>query len=225
MIVCLPLNGFPNPVQPKSDKCCFGTIIMAENLGLLLLAAFPLMGSPGPATLSLAASGSVFGIARCLWYLAGIIFGTSAVLLMIATGITGILFAVPGVLPALTVAALCYILYLAYKIATAPIRSQDVKNETAPSMIGGLLLAIANPKAFAAIGAVYASVVIVPEQPILDASAKLATLFGIIVIVNTSWLVLGAFLARVLRQPRTGDVINLLFAMLLVLSVAMAALI
>ena len=198
---------------------------MAENLALLLLAAFPLMGSPGPATLSLAATASVFGVVRSLWYLAGIVLGTSAVLLMIATGITGILFAVPGVLPALTAAALCYILYLAYRIATAPILAQDVKNEAAPSMMGGLLLAIANPKAFAAIGAVYASVVIVPEQPTLDATAKLASLFAVIVIVNTSWLVLGAFLARVLRHPRTGRVINLLFATLLVLSVAMAALI
>ena len=197
---------------------------MAENLAVLLLAAFPLMGSPGPATLSLAATGSVFGVVRSLWYLAGIIFGSLAVLLMIAIGITGILFAIPGVLPALTAVALCYILYLAYKIATAPILSQNVKNETAPSIIGGLLLAIANPKAFAAFGAVYASVVIVPEQPGLDAATKLATLLGVIVIVTTSWLVLGAFLARILRHPRTGRVINLLFAILLVLSVAMAAL-
>ena len=197
---------------------------MAENLALLLLAAFPLMGSPGPATLSLAATGSVFGVVRSLWYLAGIIFGSSAVLLMIAIGITGILFAIPGVLPALTAVALCYILYLAYKIATAPILSQDVKNETAPSIIGGLLLAIANPKAFAAFGAAYASVVIFPEQPTLDAATKLTTLLGVIVIVTTSWLVLGAFLARVLRHPRTGRVINLLFAMLLVFSVAMTAL-
>ena len=198
---------------------------MTEGFGLLLLAAFPLMGSPGPATLSLAATASVFGIGRSLGYLTGIILGTSAVLLMIATGITGILFAVPGVLPVLTVAALCYILYLAYRIATAPILSQDIANETAPSVIGGLLLAIANPKAFAAIGAVYASVVIVPDQPGLDASMKVAGLFGVILIVNSSWLALGAVLARLLRHPRSGRAINLLFALLLVLSVVMAALI
>jgi len=198
---------------------------MIEGFGLLLLAAFPLMGSPGPATLSLAATASVFGIGRSLRYLAGIILGTSAVLLTIATGITGILFAIPGVLPALTAAALCYILYLAYKIATAPILSRDSSNETPPSTIGGLLLAIANPKACAAIGAVYASVAIVPDHPGLDAAAKLAALFGVIVIVNSSWLVLGAFLARLLRHPRTGRAINLLFALLLVLSAVMAVLI
>jgi threonine/homoserine/homoserine lactone efflux protein len=198
---------------------------MIENFALLLLAAFPLMGSPGPATLSLAATASVYGVGRSLWYLAGIILGTSAVLLMIATGVTGILFAVPGVLPALTAAALGYILYLAYRIATAPVLSKQAEQETAPSMIGGLLLAIANPKAFAAIGAVYASVVIVPDQPTLDASVKIAVLFGVIVTVNSSWLMLGAFFSRVLRHPRTGRAINILFAVLLVLSVAMAALI
>jgi threonine/homoserine/homoserine lactone efflux protein len=183
------------------------------------------MGSPGPATVSLAATASVLGIRRSLRYLTGIILGTSAVLLMIATGITGILFAAPGVLPVLSVAALCYILYLAYKIATAPILSQGATDELAPSMKGGLFLAIANPKAFAAIGAVYASVVIVPDQPGLDAFAKVVALFGVIVIVNSSWLVLGAFLARLLRHPRSGRAINVLFALLLVLSVVMAVLI
>ena len=73
------------------------------------------------------------------------------------------------------------------------------------------------------LGAAYASVVIVPDRLGLDASAKLAALFGVILIVNSSLLVLGAFLARLLRHPRSGRAINLLFALLLVLSVVMAA--
>ncbi len=130
----------------------------------------------------------------------------------------------PGVLPVLTAAALCYILYLAYKIATAPRLSQNTGSRPPPSMAGGLLLAIGNPKAFAAIGVIYASVVIVPGNPTLDASAKLVTLFGLLVIINTSWLVLGASLARFLRNPRTGRIINIVFAALLVLSVVLVAL-
>ncbi len=198
---------------------------MIENLVLLLLAAFPLMGSPGPATLSLAASASVYGIARNFWYLAGIVAGTATVLLMIATGLTGILFAIPGVLPGLTAAALCYIVFLAYKIATAPVLAVNASNETPPSFVGGYLLAIANPKAFAAIGAVYSSVVVVPEHPFGDAAAKLAALFCVIVIVNSMWLVFGAVFARLLRHQRTGRMINVLFAVLLVISVVMAVLI
>ena len=198
---------------------------MAENLALLLLTAFPLMGSPGPATLSIAATASEFGVFRSLRYMAGVTLGTATVMLMIATGFTGILFAVPGVLPVLTAAALCYILYLAYKIATAPALPRNAGGRTPPSMAGGLLLAIGNPKAFAAIGVIYASVVVVPGNPALDAFAKLVTLFLLVVIINSSWLVLGASLARFLRNPHTGRIINLCFAALLVLSVVMVALI
>ena len=45
---------------------------MTSDLALLWLAAFPLMGSPGPATLSLAAMGAAYGGRRSLSYLAGI---------------------------------------------------------------------------------------------------------------------------------------------------------
>ena len=44
---------------------------MANDLILLWLAAFPLMGSPGPATMSLAAIGAAFGWRRGLCYLSG----------------------------------------------------------------------------------------------------------------------------------------------------------
>lgn len=195
---------------------------MAENIVVLLLAAIPLMGSPGPATLSLAAAGSVYGVAPSLWYLAGIIGGTAVVLLLIASGVTGLLFAVPGVLPVLTAAALLYILYLAYKIARAPVLSQGANQGAAPSLAGGLLLAVGNPKAFAAIGAVYAGVAVVPDLPLWDAVVKVAALSVAIVVINTSWLIAGAALSRFLRHPRIGRVVNVVFALLLVLSVALA---
>jgi threonine/homoserine/homoserine lactone efflux protein len=195
---------------------------MAENIVVLLLAAIPLMGSPGPATLSLAAAGSVYGVAPSLWYLAGIIGGTAVVLLLIASGITGLLFAVPGVLPVLTAAALLYILYLAYKIARAPVLSQGADQGEAPSLAGGLLLAVGNPKAFAAIGAVYAGVAVVPALPLWDAVVKVAALSAVIVVVNTSWLAAGAALSRFLRHPRIGRGVNVIFALLLVVSVALA---
>lgn len=196
---------------------------MPENLALLLT-AIPLMGSPGPATLSIAATSSEFGAFRSVRYMAGVTCGTTTVMVMIATGITGILFALPGVLPVLTAAALVYILYLAYRIATAPVLSQDAGSRPPPSMAGGYLLAIGNPKAFAAIGVIFASVVIVPGNPFWDATAKVVSLFLLVVIINSSWLMIGASLARFLRNPRTGRAINVFFAALLVLSVVLAAL-
>ncbi len=197
---------------------------MAENTLLLLLAAFPLMGSPGPATLSLAATGSAFGLSRSLPYLTGIIAGTTGVLLMIAAGVGAVVLAVPGLAPIIVVLAACYILYLAYRIATAPVLGDASRDRPAPAMTGGLLLAIANPKAFAAIGAVYAGIVVVPGNALADAMWKIGALFAVILVVNTAWLILGASFSTLLRRPRIGRAANIGFAVLLVLSVAAAVL-
>ena len=56
-----------------------------NNLLLLWLAALVLMGSPGPATVSLAGVGVAFGVRRGVPYLGGIMLGTFGVLVMIAT--------------------------------------------------------------------------------------------------------------------------------------------
>nr|WP_256469702.1 LysE family transporter [Pleomorphomonas sp. NRK KF1] len=195
---------------------------MANELFLLWLAAFPLMGSPGPATMSLAGLGTAFGFRPSLGYLLGIIAGTTAVLLMIATGVTALILAQPLLLTALTILAGIYILYLAWKIATAPVGPLALRSDHPPAFVPGFSLAIANPKAFAAIGAVYAGHTLVVDNLTVDAVYKLGALTLVIVIVNTAWLAFGAAFSRVLTSPVTGRAANVLFATLLVVSVVWA---
>ena len=193
-----------------------------EALLLLLLAAVPLMGSPGPATMSLAATGAAFGVRRGVPYLVGIILGTTVSLLLVASGVTGMILAIPGVAPFLIAAAAAYILYLAYRIATTPPLAAGGGEGKKPALLGGLLLAVANPKAYAAIGAVYSSAGPVADRPDLDAALKVAALTGVIVVVNASWMFFGATLGSLLRRPRSARIINVTFAILLVASVAMS---
>src|SRR6185312_3402806 len=61
----------------------------------LLVTALAIMGSPGPATISLTAVGSAYGVRRSVAYLAGIVLGTGVVLLAVATGVTATLLAAP----------------------------------------------------------------------------------------------------------------------------------
>jgi len=189
---------------------------------LLLLSALLLMGSPGPATMSLAATGAAFGVRRGASYLVGIVLGTIAVLAVVATGVTGAVLSFPGVRPLIVGGAFVYILYLAYQIATASPPSAASSSDTQPSLFGGLLLGVANPKAYAAIGAVYASAVLVADRPYRDGALKIGLLTGVIVVVNAFWLVVGATLAEVLRRPRTARMVNLSFAALLVVSFALS---
>lgn len=200
---------------------------MIGNLVFLLLAAFSLMGSPGPATLSLASLGAAFGIRASLRYLAGIVVGTTSVLLIVATGVTAILTVQPVMLRVLQAVAAAYIAYLAWKIATAPIgpSAENRKRRTtaiAASFLPGFGLAIANPKAYAAIGAIYSGHSIIPTQPSMDAAAKIVVLMAVILIVNAAWLAFGSAFARFMTNPVLGRVINIALALLLLASVGMA---
>jgi len=193
---------------------------MLENTIALLTVALPLMGSPGPAIVSLAATGSTFGFRSGRHYLAGILLGNSTVLLMVATGITGMVLALPAAVPVLTGIGLAYLLYLAWKIATAPVVRTVAEPGREPTTAGGYLLSLVNPKAYAAIGAVYASGSIVPDDPALDTALKIAVLIGVNVTVNTTWLGIGSAFSSALRNPRTGRAMNWSFAGLLLASVA-----
>ena len=195
---------------------------MTGEIVLLWLTALPLMGSPGPATMSLAATGAAFGPRRGVRYLSGIIAGTFGVLILIATGVTGLILAMPELVWIITLAAAIYILYLAYRIATAPALGTTPSGAPAPSFHGGFFLAIANPKAYAAIGAVYSANVLIAGNAGADASAKVAALLVVIVVVNSAWLLFGATLSYWLHDPRASRAINLMFAVLLVGSVVLA---
>jgi threonine/homoserine/homoserine lactone efflux protein len=195
---------------------------MVDGLAAFLLAAVALAGSPGPATLSLTATGAAFGARRGAAYLAGIVFGMVAVMAVVASGLVGLLLAVPGATPVVTVLAAAYFLYLAWRIATAPPLAADTAQRRTPTFTGGLLLSLINPKGYAAMAALFSGFVLVHERLALDVAAKMAALVVVITAVNVAWLLAGAALTRFFRDPRTNRAINVAFAVLLVASVALA---
>jgi threonine/homoserine/homoserine lactone efflux protein len=194
-----------------------------QQLLALVLAAAVVMGSPGPATISVTAIGAAFGLHNSLRYASGIILGTVAVLLVVATGITAVLTSMPGVAPVLAVASAAYILYLAYKIATAPPLATRDSGAVLPTFLGGFLLAVANPKAYVAIAAVLAGSATAAGADALGVPARLAVLTLMIVAIHVLWLLAGAAFARYLRKPLASRIINLVFAATLVLTTTLAA--
>jgi threonine/homoserine/homoserine lactone efflux protein len=186
----------------------------------LLLASLLIMGSPGPATISLTAAGSAYGLRRSVRYLAGIVVGTTVVLVAVAAGITAALLALPAVRPVLIGISAAYILWLAYKVATAPALAAGTATGS-PTFAGGALLGVANPKAWVAIAAVFASARLAGATA-TDAAAKVVLLSGMIVVINASWLLVGASLAPALRDPRRARIVNVVLATALVGAAALA---
>ena len=194
-----------------------------ESVGTLLLMSLAIMGSPGPATISLVAAGSAHGVRRCLPYLAGIIAGTMIVLVAVATGITTALLAMPATGSVLIWISAGYILWLAYHIATAPPLPEPAAASKAFSFAGGTLLGVANPKAWVAIAAVFASAHLAGSAT-TDAAAKLTVLTPMIVVVCVTWLLAGTAIAPLLRDPRRGRLVNVALAVAVVGATALAVL-
>ena len=190
----------------------------------LILTSAALMGSPGPSTISVTAIGAAFGFRRSLRYVFGLILGTGAVLLVVATGMLAVLLSIPRLAPVLTAASTAYIVFLAIQIARAPpLRQQDAA-ATAPLIAAGLLLAAANPKAYVAIAAVFAGSRLDGFSPMIEALLKTAVLVLMIVLIHFGWLLAGTSLSRVLRDPKASRIVNVALAGILVITSALALL-
>lgn len=191
-----------------------------EALLGFLVAGFALAGSPGPNTLSIAASGAAFGYRRSIAFVVGIAVGMVAVMVITATGVAGLVLAIPGATPVVLIAAALYFVYLAYRIATAPPLQADTAEHREPSLGAGFFQSLVNPKGYAAMAAMFSGFVLLPGRQDLDIVAKIAVLTGVIITVNIVWLVGGAALTQHMREPRTSRIINITFAALLLASLA-----
>ncbi len=191
--------------------------------GSLLVTSLAIMGSPGPATVSLAAAGSAFGLRRSLGYLTGTIAGTITVLIAVAAGVTAALLALPTLRAIVTAVSAAYILWLAYHIANAPPLTAQTAARNAPSFAAGMLLGLANPKGWVAIAAVFASTRLA-DSVSTDIAARTAALSVMIILILTAWLVAGASLARLLRDPHRARIINTALAAAMVGATAFAVL-
>ena len=196
-----------------------------EHLFGFIVAAIALTGSPGPNTLSLAATGAAFGGRRAMRYMVGVIAGMVVVMVLTGSGVSAALLALPGAMPVILTAVAVYFAYLAFRIATAPPLTDEAAARRQPSFAAGALLSLVNPKAYAAMAALFSSFVLVDGRLGLDLAAKTAVVVAILVGVNLSWVFGGAALTRFFRDPRTNRIINVAFAVLLIASLALALLV
>ena len=143
-------------------------------------------------------------------------------MMVTATGVTGLVLALPGAAPLVMALAAVYVIYLAYphRHGAAGVEGDD--RSRSPSIAGGFLLA--NPKAYAAMAALFSGFVLAPGRPEWDAVLKASILLVIMLVVDLAWLLAGSALSGVGRRSRVNRAINVAFAALLVASGAFALL-
>lgn len=194
-----------------------------ENVLILLGGALALMGSPGPATLASAGLGAAYPTAIALRTVLAITAGTTTVIMAVALGVTGLILSLPGAVPVLGIAAAGYMIWLAWKIANAaPLGASEAS--VAPSPLGLYLMAIANPKAYAAFAALFSGFPLTGDAA-TDVWLKAGGLPFIALIVNVTWMIAGRRLARSFSDPAQARWLNRAFAATLLASIAAAFLV
>ena len=114
-----------------------------------------------------------------------------------------------------------YILYLAYRIATAPPLTRHSEDAAAPSLAGGFALAVANPKAMWR-SPRFLPARRLPRRERWTRLAKTAVLAVMIVVIHVCWLLAGTSFRRVLYDPLMSRIANIVFAAMLVATVLLA---
>ena len=196
---------------------------MTDALLALIAATALLLGSPGPATMSLAATGAVFGFRRGLPYLAGILAGLAAAVALGAAGLEALFAAFPASRGVVRIAGAAYIVYIAWRIATAPIHTVDSSAASAaPRFRDGFVLNLLNVKAYAAMLALFSQF----QLPFAAAGLRVAATAGVAylvtVLVDIAWLGFGGLLKPALADPRRARIARIVFAALVLLSLLFA---
>ncbi|TJZ90232.1 LysE family translocator [Paracoccus gahaiensis] len=185
-------------------------------LAALLGFAFVTTVTPGPNNLMLMASGANFGFRRTVPHMLGIAGGVSLMALLVGLGLMALFEAVPVLSGILKVVSVLYLLWLAYKIATAaPIEARDAKARPMTLMQAAAFQWV-NPKAWAM--CLSAITIYAPDRTLLSV-AIVAGAFALVSLPAISvWAWLGTIIRQWLSSPRRLKVFNLTMAALLVAS-------
>lgn len=185
---------------------------------LSALAAFAFVSSitPGPNNLMLMASGANFGFRRTIPHMLGIGLGFTFMLMLVGAGLVHVFDAYPLSYTVLKIGSVLYLLYLAWKIATAAPVKQGQSIGTPMTFLQAAGFQWVNPKAWAM--ALTAVTVYTPDAT-LWAIGLVATVFGAINLPSVStWTILGQQMAKVLTNPARLRAFNWTMATLLIAS-------
>jgi threonine/homoserine/homoserine lactone efflux protein len=173
--------------------------------------------TPGPNNTILMASGISYGFRKTMPMIFGVGIGFPLMIGIIGLGLGKIFETYPALNTALKVAGAAYMLWLAWKIASAKREEGTNKSAEPLTFIQGLLFQWVNPKGWMA--AIFAlSTYTLPTSYYTGVIAVVATFVLMGFTSASAWAMFGASLRHVLNSERWFRIINVTLAATLVLS-------
>jgi threonine/homoserine/homoserine lactone efflux protein len=183
-----------------------------------ILYCVAMSGTPGPNNVMVLASGVNYGYRRTLPHIFGINIGFSLMMFIMALGLGNVFAAEPRLQWVLKIVGVTYMLWLAWKIATASGVSESEASGRPMTFLEGAAFQWVNVKAWMMIlGAisVYGPAGYTPLQTALYLSL-------VMLVAGTPpthiWTLFGVGIRRFLQNPKALRAFNITMALLLVLS-------
>lgn len=185
-------------------------------------AVFLLIVTPGPGVLSLAGVGAAYGFRAGLRYFTGLFIGTNLVAVAVVTGLAALILANPLIRTVLMVASTSYLLFMAYKIATAGSKIGFKAADRQPGVRDGLMLQAVNPKAYVVNTTFFSGFAFMPNSYGAEVALKFIIMNAIWVALHFGWLWVGARIKAMALATRTQRAINVGMACALLAVVVLA---
>ncbi len=173
--------------------------------------------TPGPSNLTSASLGVLYGFRRSLAFQVGLAAGFIVVMALSGWISATLLAGVPVLEPILRYLGAAYILYLAYTI----LRESYAFQENHPQPLGfgrGLLLQILNPKMIVYAFTLFTAVL----TPFIKTAPRLISAVALLALTSfcatAVWALFGAAIKTYLHHPRVRSALNIILALLLVLT-------
>jgi threonine/homoserine/homoserine lactone efflux protein len=165
----------------------------------------------------LASSGANHGMRATVPHMAGIACGFAFMLMVVAAGLGSLLLVWPPLLPVMRWIGAAWMLYLAWKIATAPPPGEGQRRGVL-GVFGAAAFQWINPKAWLiAVGA--ASEFMLPGRPLGEQIVRIGVVFMAVSFpCMMPWVLLGQGAGRVLRSRTQLRWFNIAMALLLIAS-------
>ena len=184
--------------------------------------ALSMSGTPGPNNVMVAASGANFGFVRTVPHMLGVAVGFAAMMAAMAFGAGGVLRALPILHDALKWLGIAYLLWLAFRIATARPMAAPTASPASSRPLTFLQAALfqwVNPKAWVVGLGGTTAYATADERTVAAHALALAAIFLVATLPCTAfWTLTGVGAARLLHTQRSLRAFNLAMAALLVAS-------
>ena len=186
------------------------------------LAVVFLILTPGPGVLTTAGFGAAYGFRRSLAYVLGLFIGTNLVMLAVISGFAAVLLSLPWLRIVLVLASLGFLLYLAAKIAFAGAKIAFIAATAPPGIIGGVLLQIVNPKAYAVNTSLITGFNYAPDAVVFELVTKVLIASAIWIPIHLLWLWAGVRVHELNLSNARQRLINVGMALALLTVVALS---